>query len=167
MQCWQDIAQFQQFLLAMLSQAGPVPLQGVTDGSIAKAGYIGETMFTTVQGTFPNTANFTQNISALVLPPGDWDISVFVQLVAAYTSGTYFYLNPLPAGIANDMRCVTGAVNTSIGADLVDQSMTGPVAQANVTVPTLLAFTMVTNYAGATTQPAGTFYWQTYARRMR
>jgi hypothetical protein len=52
--------------------------------------------------------------------------------------------------------------------DIVDMSVTGPVAQANVTVPTLLAFTLVTNYpAAATGQPTGTFIWETYARRMR
>jgi hypothetical protein len=143
------------------------PLLGVTDGSYAKAGFVGETMFQQATGSFPNTQAFTQSISTIILPPGDWNVSVFLQLVGAYTTGTYFYLNPQPAGISTSMRSVTGAISVVTGVDLTDQSITGNVAQANVKVPTLLAFTLVTNYGGATTQGTGTFIWETFARRMR
>jgi hypothetical protein len=146
---------------------GVQPAVGVINGSNAKPGIVGEVLYQEVDGTFPNTAGFTQSVSALVLSPGDWNVSVFVQFVTAWTTGVYFNLSPQPVGIVSDMRCVTGALATT-APTFVDLSITGPVAQANITVPTLLAFSLVTNYAGAATgQPTGNFIWQTFARRMR
>jgi hypothetical protein len=161
MQCWQDIAQFQQFLMAMLSQMGPYPMQGITDGSQAIAGNIGEVAHSVVAGTFPVTANNVQTISAIVLSPGDWDVSATCDMQGAATTGSDFALTPVPTGVLDQLSAVA-AVSTGVE----DTSLHSGVTQANIKVPTLLAFQLTTNITGAGAA-AGTFNFTTFARRRR
>jgi hypothetical protein len=52
-----------------------MPLQGVTDGSNAPAGQIGEVISSNVTTGVPLTSNVTANVTSVTLTPGDWDIS--------------------------------------------------------------------------------------------
>jgi hypothetical protein len=159
MQCWQDIAQFQQFLACMLSQMGPYPMQGVTDGSDAKAGNIGEFIMFNSNFSFPATSQ-TQAISVGVLSPGDWDCHVNANTPNAVTE-LGFALSPVPSGFSSNM---TGGLALTSGADVLN--VIGSMARASLTVPTLLPFTVSSNVTG-TGGAAGTGTLTFTARRMR
>lgn len=143
------------------------PIRGVIDGVAAKPGEVGEVQFTRVNGTYPPTFNFTQTISAAVLPPGDWDVQIFIQLVGSFTTGAWMILSPLPLGVLSDMRVVIGGIDPGEGVEFSGSSLLGPVTQANVVVPTLLALQLTTNWIGDSGQPPGNFGCQTFARRTR
>jgi hypothetical protein len=166
MQCWQDIAQFQQFLQCMLSQAGPVPLQGVTDGSNAKSGYIGE--FMTAISTMPFAAypaNNTGVVSTIVIPPGDWDLRGSMQF-SAWFGYAGFNLSPVPAGVSNAM---TGGLGVGVpGTQVVDLAViNGATARGSFTVPTLLAFKWWVDQSQDSALLAGTANLTIDARRVR
>jgi hypothetical protein len=150
MQCWQDIAQFQQFLQCMLSQMGPVPLQGVTDGSSAKAGYIGEFLTATITTpwSIASGANQTQNVSTIVMPPGDWDLSCRLAVTFPFTN-TLFNCTPLPAGMTGDLSGAVGA--TGMGAISPIQEtyliMPGMTSRLSNTVPTLIPMSIIIDNA--------------------
>jgi hypothetical protein len=142
MQCWQDIAQFQQFLICMLSQAGPVPLQGVTDGSDAKAGYIGEfARFVSSTLTIPMAAN-SQTVSIGVLSPGDWNCWAFTSNMNVHDA--QIALSPMPAGFSDPMFIFTGTAGEIV-------TLVAPMARASITVPTLIPILLSTNQAAAFT----------------
>jgi hypothetical protein len=166
MQCWQDIAQFQQFLICMLSQAGPFPLQGITDGSNAKAGNIGE--YITMVGTMAYAAYpavTTGTISAGVLPPGDWNITS-AMTASAQIGEVSFYLSPEPAGMSNAMLGVAGITTYGAGSTQT-LSLIGQNARGNFTVPTLLPFAVAVYNNTGSTLVAGTVTLTVEARRMR
>jgi hypothetical protein len=162
MQCWQDIAQFQQFLKCMLSQMGPYPMQGVTDGSDAAAGVIGEFMTGTSSMAYAASVLTTGNVSPLVLSPGDWDIWASMSTTGPF-GGAAFNLNPAPAGMSNILRAWVGSYGATTFAD---GTVVGPYARGSFTVPTLLPFSIqVDNTPGA--EPAGTATLVVSARRRR
>jgi hypothetical protein len=165
MQCWQDIAQFQQFLMCMLSQLGPYPVQGVTDGSDAKPGNIGEYIMLSVAMPFAaNPANTQQVVSAGVLPPGDWQIYPALQL-STIVGSAQFWLTPQPAGVTNDMAGTAGTIG--IAGSETAARVIGQIARGSFTVPTLLAFTVHVDQSTATGLAAGTATLDVEARRMR
>lgn len=146
MQCWQDLSQFQQFLQCMLSQAGPISLQGVTDGSDAKPGYIGEFVnFTSGSLSFPTTSN-TQTISIGVLSPGDWDC--WANTTDMDVHDATMTVNPQPTGFSSDMYVATGSA-----AELV--TLVSPMVRASLTVPTLVPIQLVTNQFAAAATASG------------
>jgi hypothetical protein len=166
MQCWQDLAQFQQFLQCMLAQAGPIALQGVTDGSNALAGNIGE--YIILSGSLPYAAYPTATsgvVSVGVLPPGDWNITGNMQ-ASSLTGPASFHLTPVPVGMSNQMWAVTN-VFTTAGASEENIALNAQAARGNFSVPTLLAFTIGINQGVASTLPAGTATLTLEARRMR
>jgi hypothetical protein len=157
MQCWQDIAQFQQFLQCMLSQMGPIPLQGVTDGSDAKAGQIGEWIQMIQNFTVPITDQ-TITLSMGVLSPGDWTCFghgfCSVQILALN-----FALVPQPTGFSNNM-------GGGVGSPAVSVSIPSATARASLTVPTLVPF-QITTYPVTTGPVAGAGQFIFAARRDR
>jgi hypothetical protein len=166
MQCWQDLSQFQQFLLAMLSQMGSIPFQGVTDGSDAKAGIIGE--YIVMRGSAPYAAyptNTTASISVGVLPPGDWNVTA-TMVSTTLVGSADFHLAPQPTGMSNEMWGVANAF-TSGGVSEQNISLNAQAARGSFSVPTLLAFTIDIGQSAAASLPAGTATVQVEARRMR
>jgi hypothetical protein len=160
MQCWQDISQFQQFLACMLSTMGPVPLQGVTDGSNALAGNIGE--FVTMQASFsiPTAAQVGAIVTVGVLSPGDWTCNAYCNTTVV-VSDLSFHLSPIPAGFSNAMDAALGNA-----AGLLNATFISPMARGSISVPTLVAFAANTNTISAgTTAGSGTIYFS--ARRSR
>jgi hypothetical protein len=164
MQCWQDIAQFQQFLMCMLSQMGPYPVQGVTDGSDAKAGNIGEyVIMTSTMAYAAYPTETVQIISAGVLSPGDWNITCSLS-PSTVVGSAEINLSPTPAGMSNAMSgfsWVSGASTTQLVV------LNAQAARGSFSVPTLLPFRCVVSQAGTSTLPAGTATLQVEARRMR
>jgi hypothetical protein len=163
MDCWQQISQFQQFLQCMLSQMGPFPMQGVTDGSDAKAGNIGEFIQLTATMAYAAAVATTAVVSVGVIPPGDWDLWSYGTPTTAIGIGHY-YLSPAPAGISNGMQAVAGSAATGSVTEalLVSQS-----ARGSFTVPTLLAFQAVVDQTITAGLPAGQLAIGIGARRRR
>lgn len=66
---------------------GYMPLQGVTNGTDAPPGQIGEVISSVVTTTVPLTNNVAANITSLSLTAGDWDVSgeVWITGVTAAT----------------------------------------------------------------------------------
>jgi hypothetical protein len=163
---WWDGVQLWMFDGAAWVNVSAAGAPAVTNGTNAAPGQIGEVLYLVSTGTFPNTL-LTQTFTSLVLTPGDWSFQVWIELVAAWTTGAYMMLSPLPPGVRNYMRVVTGAL--AIGtATLVDTSIVGPIVQANVAQQTPMNISLTTNYDGtATGQPVGTFNCYASARRIR
>jgi hypothetical protein len=162
MQCWQDLAQFQQFLICMLSQAGPFPMQGVTDGSDAKAGMIGEWITgnsTVAYAAYPAVTDST--VSTLVLSPGDWDIWAYMYLTTAFGASS-FTLSLLPTGFSDNLTGIAGALGQ---AEL--NIIIGNQVRANVTVPTLTSFKIHVDQSGNSALLAGNAQLTVNARRRR
>jgi hypothetical protein len=166
MDCWQQISQFQQFLQCMLSQMGPVPLQGVTDGSNAKPGYIGE--FITGVGSIAYAANpavTTAVTSPLVVAPGDWDLWAFL-LPSTEVGAMSFSLSPLPVGVSNPMQAASATFTPGVGAS-ESVILNATPARGNFTVPTLLAFSVSVWQSTDASLPAGTATLTVSGRRRR
>jgi hypothetical protein len=180
-QCYDQINELKQLIRCILQDmtTGPgggimMPIQGVTDGSAAKAGQVGEFVTGSSQGTVTTAANQTQMLSPLVLQPGDWDCQATLWSGAAL-NGVSGYLSPTPSGVTQvPVVGVPASVQPtplSIWTSLVS-AIEGGVwmhsgrAQANISVPTLLPFTLQFNILGAGTT-AGNFTLFVSARRMR
>jgi hypothetical protein len=156
MSCWSDISQFQQFLQCMLAQLGPLAIQGVTDGSNAKAGFVGEFLTGSAQINFPAGVSTTTPVQPLVVSPGDWDISAYmIPSVAVNFLG--LVLSPIPAGMSNSMQSQQGSPGTDLS------TVSSMPARGNFTVPTLLAFSTTVS----ATATAGYFDFVVSARRRR
>lgn len=139
-------------------------ITGVTDGSNAAPGQVGE--FITSSNTFSYAAypaNTTQNVSSLVVQPGDWDLNANMT-TSTIIGGADFGLNPQPVGVSSAM--VAGESNISMTgtetAVLIAQA-----ARASLTVPTLLAFTCHVYQNSVNTLPAGTATLVVTGRRRR
>lgn len=50
------------------------PIVGVTDGSTAAPGEVGEVLTVTVAGTLSSSDGWDDQQESLTLPPGDWDV---------------------------------------------------------------------------------------------
>jgi hypothetical protein len=169
--CWRQIGQLRRIIKDIIDDiGGPVktgPIMGVVDGNAAKVGNVGEVLTSSNTGTFTSDTQ-TQSISALVVPPGDWDVTATCDLAATTGStngitGGEFALAPIPTGIKPMTASFYGMNNVA------EVQMASQPTQVNLSNPTLLAFTLKTNdtsYSSATSD-AGTYTFTMYARRMR
>jgi hypothetical protein len=142
-------AQFQQCLAEGIAKSGSgVPILGVTDGSNAQPGQVGEWVQTTAVAPVVANVSTTTNCNLGVLQPGDWTCFATLQDFA-WSQGNLFYLAPQPAGFSTDMF---GSALAAAGGSAFGQANTigGIPCRASLTVPTLVVFAVTTNYpAGA------------------
>jgi hypothetical protein len=144
--------------------AGTGPIIGVSDGSDAAPGEVGEFVKFALAGNY-NAAAQTQQISAGVLQPGDWDIRGTVYF-ETFIEGVLMYLNPVPAGVSNNMLACN-QINAATGSpDTAGVALTFPTARGSFAQPTLLAYSMLTNYWGSG-GTAGGYTGVVEARRVR
>jgi hypothetical protein len=166
--CWRQVAELKHIIRQVVTD---MKLDmGVTDGSQAKPGEIGEVMATQVKGTFLATPQ-TQLISTLVLSPGDWQVSAacYLNVTTNAMTGAQFNLSPLPVGAQTDISAAVWSPSTATDPDLWTVQLSSIPTAVNVTVPTLLAFSLQTNNT-STGSPAtgpGTWAFNVQARRMR
>jgi len=182
LECFSEIEQFKRFIREIMGQcgppcaSGPFPLRGVTDGKPAAQGDVGEFVQNSVTGAF--TAAFqSQSVNAIILQPGDWDVSANILFAGAAgavlaMTGALAYLSPLPSGVSGNMYVINPHSQTAPALATNPIADTNgwfdleiPRAQVNVSVPTLLAFQLQTNLTAAAS--AGIFTFTTTARRMR
>lgn len=148
------------------------PIVGVTDGSDAGPGEVGE--FVTTDG-FTNYAAYPAatvgNISLIVMQPGDWDMWISA-IFTTDVGGAFFQLPaPLPVGVSNSMVGYT-ALAASVGSQAGGTGVEGVVvigqyARGSFAVPTLLAFVTRVDQSSNNTLPAGTMQLHFEARRRR
>jgi len=114
---------------------------GVTDGSDAAAGQIGEYM-TATGGPVALTSGFVANVASLALTAGDWDVSGNVQFSAGAGAHTFF-----GAGIT--------AVDTLTAATFPTTALTQAISPAmrrvNVTTTTTTWLVADAGFAGTVT----------------
>lgn len=145
-------------LAAIAASGSSVPLIGVTNGSAAQPGQVGELVeYNLTQTVTVPTTGITTIFNMGVLQPGSW----FVQAVifpGMATDNMSFGLSPTPAGFTT--ACEGGmAVTTSAESYLVGQP-----ASANISLPTLLAFNVALQSTTPATAPVTL---QVFALRVR
>jgi hypothetical protein len=140
------------------------PAMGITDGSSALPGQVGEVLNGQATLNIPAVGagvNYQTNASPLILTPGDWMCFNYAWWSDLY-EGVYFYLNPYPAGSSTDMAGGLFSPTGITDATIAD----GAPAHILVSQPTRLAYSVSMN--GATGgSPAGQFDLQVQAVRIR
>jgi Spherulation-specific family 4/Collagen triple helix repeat (20 copies) len=137
---------------------------GVTDGSNAAAGQVGEVILgqrlAAAAVSIPNAA--AANITQITLSPGDWDV---VGTVCCTSGGGVSYIN-IAVWISLNSASITG-VDTSLvpiqGASGPNAALAAPAQRFNVTSSTTIYLVVQVNYTGTTATGMGMMY----ARRVR
>lgn len=164
-ECWRDVKAAKEALKRIIADiiaedptiVAGVGVAGVTDGSWAQPGQVGEVVqFITPVSYGEGTQ--TQNVSAGILPPGDWDLYASAGF-STVLLGAQFVLNPVPAGFDFALNAASQA-SLNEGIVLVSQ-----LGLAHTSAPSLLAYAVTTNVAAGT--GAGTMTLFTVGRRRR
>lgn len=158
--------------VAVLQNAPPsMPLMGVTDGSDAASGQVGELLrnIITTQNAVVN--GIAADVATLNLTPGDWD--VFGNIV---TSGSSTKVSDIKIWLSNQSRTLPTAADMATfaiselnfgtggqaGVNTNTQIATGP-TRVNITTPTTMYLSCSIAWSGGTVATAGGIR----ARRMR
>lgn len=147
----------QAIISAIEASGSTLPLVGVTNGSNAQPGQVGE--YVELDHSFPYVSgnNQTATVTAGILQPGDWDVWSWAN-PSNFVNWLNFYLNPIPAGFSSSMWTAIGVSPTlTEGVAFISTAV-----RASLAVPTLMAFTV--NYSCTT---AGNVQFVTSARRRR
>lgn len=165
--CYNQMSQFRNMLSQIMQDPcfQMPPIKGVTDGSNAKPGEVGE--FVTGSATMNYAAypsDTTSLISTLVIAPGDWDIWAWVE-TSTPVGAAAFSLSPLPAGMSNNMG--GGGVPASVSGTEEWLVNIGKAARGSFTVPTLLSFSVTVHQAINAALLAGSATLNVEARRRR
>lgn len=159
---WQQIQCIQQIVLNVLSQGIP----GVTDGSLAKAGMVGERIQQSSSGTFTGNP-YSTVVPAVTVPAGDWSIQAQLAIADTSSAGGYFYegllelLGPTNNILGTSLLQVTPMANNGFAAINANTQ----VFPFNVSVPTIISAQIkVVGYAPTT---PGNWAIAVYGRRVR
>jgi hypothetical protein len=151
---------FQKCLVDAIAASGSnVPLIGVTNGSDAQPGQVGEYIYTQTTLNLPAVASGATGtivVPGVVVQPGDWDAGCFFLPTSSIQS-VVFQLNPVPVGVSNWMM---GEAWSGTTEDI--QQVMGQPARILISVPTLMPFTITYGTALAQTAIFGF-----YTRRAR
>ena len=119
-----------------------VGMYGVTDGSFALSGIVGETISSSSSTAFTLTTGVTSNIIDMTLPPGDWDVSGVITfqpndntVVASEVAG----ISLISATISKDpiVGCYSQiGYPTFIGAPGVVNTLVTGTVQVNISADT-------------------------------
>jgi hypothetical protein len=149
----------QQAIVEAIAASGSnVPLIGVTNGSDAQPGQVGQWQETDQTGAI--TGALAQTVTtSITLPAGDWDLWGLLTSSTIVTDAQFRVPQPLPAGMSGDLYSYIAVPG---GAEISVPSTTVRVLTA---VPVLIPFTLIFNTISAGT--AGTYEFATKARRVR
>jgi len=160
-------ASFAQCLVEAIAKSGSnVPLIGVTNGTDAQPGQVGEFVEFNVNATYPATVPNTQTLSMGVLQPGDWDVYSFFGTLNA-TGGVVFQALPQPTGFSSNMYGVNIQLGTPADPNVFGGQVFGEYARALISVPTLIAIQLQTNVTASAASTSTTGYMVVSARRRR
>lgn len=144
------------------------PIIGVTDGSDAAPGQVGEAIVgigSINYAAYPT--NTTTSLALMVIQPGDWSLWPSGS-ASTVIGGAAFFLDPWPVlGLSSRMEMELSQAGSSPG--LAETAVfIGQYARASVSVPTLLAFTVEVFMSGdSSLTTAGVFQVRVEGRRMR
>jgi hypothetical protein len=127
--------------------------KGVTDGSEATAGHLGE--YLTASGSAGLTNNATVTVASLTLPAGDWDVTGGVTFTISGAASSHYAVG------------IDGVFGTEIIATIPTGSGTwrlpAGTVRRNVTADTAVTLVALAGFSSGTVSAAGTIQ----ARRMR
>jgi hypothetical protein len=151
----------QNAIVAAIAASGSnVPLIGVTNGSDAQPGQVGEFHAFTITVNF-GTGTVQQTINMGTLQPGDWDVWAWAQpgiVAPSVVEDMSFYLFPQPAGFSNTL---SGAIwDATSGGNL--NVVVSSTCRASISAPVPLVFNFETITTGA-----GNATFQVEMRRAR
>jgi hypothetical protein len=146
--------------------AGPNTLPpGVTDGSNAAAGQIGEFQSASNTTGAPVTSTVRSNVVSIALPAGDWDVwgAVYFALTTGSSTNMQGWISPVSNSLPSGYGGVPGTV-IMVGAGFTNgcQLNTGTV-RYSLTATTTLYLGVYNNFTGGTCTVTGTIM----ARRAR
>jgi hypothetical protein len=149
--------------------SGPVPMIGVTDGSNAAVGNVGEFMQAILLATAGGTvlSSTSKSIVSITLTPGDWDVwgAGGIGPTAGQTDVVAIFSISSVANTAGPQETTRAQLNAAAGASLGTTILAPPIVRASLTVST--AFSIVVDAVwtgGATTMPV---FGSISARRVR
>lgn len=114
---------------------------GVTDGTDAKAGDIGE-LLTATAGPVSLASGVVTNVASVSLTPGDWDVSGSV--VIATGGGT-------AAGFGAGVTTIDTAIQATFPSGVVAQQISTAVKRVNVTVATTVWVVAIAFFSASAT----------------
>lgn len=183
-QCWDQTQQLVDFLTQVIedifaqnpgiippppASGGSGPLLGVTDGSKAAPGIVGEVIVLTTQIPYAAYPAITEPVVTLgVITPGDWDMFASMEFAggaAGAIGGASFALNG-PSGVSSDMNGIV-IFGVTQGQAEAGATIIGQKGSASWAAATLIQFQVVVNQSTDATLPAGTATFRFEARRMR
>lgn len=179
--CWQQMQLFEQMISDIVNKifANPtpemitaitnmfntnvIPSVGVTDGSNAKPGHVGELLHFYVPAIPFTAAQQLQVIPVGIIPPGDWQIQIEAGVQSGAMGSLSGQLDTLPVGFTHYLQTYFQIdITPGTAGEILATSLW---AKANVTVPTPMNYRVTTNFFQTGT--AGTFALAAEARRMR
>ena len=141
---------------------------GVTDGSNAAAGQIGEFVSSVrlVGNAMAVLTGTAKDVASLVLQPGDWDVSgncFLTGATAGAVSALNFWLNTASATLP--VPTASGIGDMAIGVNGISNGSGGPTGRlrVNVTTATTVYMSAIVNFASG----AASLYGAMTARRAR
>lgn len=148
---------------------GSGPLLGVSDGSKAAPGIVGQVIHMEVNIPYAGYPAITQPVVNVgVLPPGDWQMfpsMEFVDGAAGAIGGASFALSGT-TGVSSDMNGLV-IFGVTVGQAEEGATVVGQTGSASWAVPTMISFQVVINQSTDATLPAGNATFRLEARRMR
>jgi hypothetical protein len=165
-QCYADVKRAEALLKQMIKDiiacdpgiiGSGMPIIGVTDGSDAQPGQVGEFVRLIIGNITIPAAYLVQNVTLGVLSPGDWDCWCSCSFTS-FISDARMSLNPVPTGFSDEMY--VGMATTLESFNLV-----GPTGRALISVPTLVNMQLTTNLAAE--GPAATIGYMIFSARRR
>lgn len=125
-----------------------LPLAGVTNGSDAPAGQIGEIIAANITAAVTLTTGVAINIGSIALTAGDWDVQGEIWYAAGSTT-----LGSLQAAIGNASATVPAATSIATARTIINNAMTAgaaqtvPIRACRVSLSTPATYFLVSNQA--------------------
>lgn len=98
-------------------------IQGVTDGSNAPAGYVGEYMTASTTNTSMTSGGVTAGLAAITLTPGDWDVAGWAvyQNTGGNISGIQSSMSLNSPTMGSETTFLNGLAAQTVAAPVVEQ----------------------------------------------
>jgi hypothetical protein len=133
---------------------------GVTNGSSAAAGYVGELITLSVSSPVNLPNGSIQNIGSVSLPAGDWNVFGSFTVSTPVGSGVTF----IDGGLSNSSSTIAGSVGGPVNLNYSSTTFSALAYPTNTTTTTTQYFNIYSAYSG-TVVPTGTC--SIYFRRVR
>lgn len=146
-----------------VNTAAGAKLMGVTDGSDAAPGIVGEFIQTAPSFNISGALAANNTVVAAVLAPGDWDCQAGIY-PGAGMKGLSMQLSPQPVGVSNAMTGTAGDLS-AITVDTSYLLLISLAARALVSVPTQMTFNVLSNFLAAGSAATATMVFSARRRR--